>query len=445
MLSCIVGTKSVNSLDYEEVKLREWSNKGILKCPECGEKVLYCKGDYKIPYFRHEVGTSCDGGNSYYEPMTEEHIEGIRVLYNKLKEIEGVTNLEVEKYIKNTKQRPDIYFEYENKRYCIEYQCSPISTQYNKRHELYQLEGIEDIWILGTEKYEFNEKIFNREFDLINDNLIIDKKTIKEIEDEIDFSKYPLLYLNSKVNRIFKTSSMYALRGSNNKVMMKTSRLNLIPFNIDTISISSLVTKINNPLDIEINRAKYLIKYKRNEFKKLANKYGGAELEYNHIYNREAIVFCFKSYFGFNSLFRISFQEEELSDIEKFNDIKSKIDNYIYGQNCLYEENKEKIVSFKNIMKLIKDVQYVIENSNRVKPFNNKKLLLDYSVDRKSSTIVIYESSYGEKILNSINLIVEDGKILFGEKVYLFSNKDFREVLSKIISDEIRRVRYGEI
>ena len=206
-----------------------------------------------------------------------------------------------------------------------------------------------------------------------------------------------------------------------------------------------MVTKINNPLDVEINRAKYLIKYKRNEFKELANKYGGAELEYNHIYDREAIGFYFKSYFGFNSLFRISFQEEELSDIEEFNDIKSKIDNYIYGQNRLYEENKEKIVSFKNIMKLIKDVQYVIENSNRVKPFNNKKLLLDYSVDRKSSTIVIYESSYGEKILNSINLIVEDGKILFGEKVYLFSNKDFREVLSKIISDEIRRVRYGKI
>ena len=194
MLSCIIGVKSINSFDYEEAKLREWSNKGILRCPECGEKVIYCKGDYKIPYFRHEVGTNCDGGNSYYEPMTEEHIEGIRILYNRLKEIEGVTNLEVEKYIKNTKQRPDIYFEYGNKRYCIEYQCSPISTQYNKRHELYQLEGIEDIWILGTEKYEFNE---GRPKEGL---LMFDEKKIKAIENEIDKSEKPLLYMDgSKV------------------------------------------------------------------------------------------------------------------------------------------------------------------------------------------------------------------------------------------------------
>lgn len=114
MLSCIIGVKSINSFDYEEAKLREWSNKGVLRCPECGEKVIYCKGDYKIPYFRHEVGTSCDGGNSYYEPMTEEHIEGIKILYNRLKEIDGVINLEVEKKVTevNIKCKTDFIFQY---------------------------------------------------------------------------------------------------------------------------------------------------------------------------------------------------------------------------------------------------------------------------------------------------------------------------------------------
>lgn len=144
MLSCIVGNKSVNSFDYEEHKLREWSNKKILRCPECGERVIYCNGDYKIAYFKHEVASECKG-NLYSEPITEEHIGGIKSIYNKLKTIQGITNLEVEKYIVNTKQRPDIYFEYKGQRYCIEYQCSLIATQYNKRHELYELEGIKDI------------------------------------------------------------------------------------------------------------------------------------------------------------------------------------------------------------------------------------------------------------------------------------------------------------
>ena len=255
MLSCIVGTKSVNSFDYEEVKLREWSNKGILKCPECGEKVLYCKGDYKIPYFRHEIGTSCDGGNSYYEPMTEEHIEGIRVLYNRLKEIEGVTNLEVEKYIKNTKQRPDIYFEYENKRYCIEYQCSPISTQYNKRHELYQFEGIEDIWILGTEKYEFNERD-KKDVDVLE----FSEKKIKTIENEIDKGEKVLLYMNNE--RIYKPSKegfgcVTRARGwgykSYSEILKTKVKLKLESVLIENLDFEFLIKK-NNKSVKEINK-----------------------------------------------------------------------------------------------------------------------------------------------------------------------------------------------
>jgi hypothetical protein len=55
--------------------------------------------------------------------------------------------------IPETKQRPDIYFEKNGERFIIEFQCSPIATEYLERHELYQLAKINDIWILGTEKY----------------------------------------------------------------------------------------------------------------------------------------------------------------------------------------------------------------------------------------------------------------------------------------------------
>lgn len=243
MLSCIIGGKSINSFDYDEAKLREWSNKEILKCPECNERVIYCKGDYKIPYFKHEIGSECSG-NKYYEPMTEEHINGIKMLYNRLKEIKGVENLEVEKYIKNTKQRPDIYFEYEGERYCIEYQCSPISTQYNKRHELYQLEGINDIWILGTEKYNFEK------FKEGDNTIDFEEKSIKTIEDEIDRGDSPLLYLKEgNILKIDEDGFIPVLRDEykyfyKNSPLKKTVGMSLYKYNINDMNVDTLTIKI---------------------------------------------------------------------------------------------------------------------------------------------------------------------------------------------------------
>lgn len=44
-------------------------------------------------------------------------------------------------------------FKYNGKQYVLEYQCSPIATEYIERHELYQAVGIKDIWIAGYDKY----------------------------------------------------------------------------------------------------------------------------------------------------------------------------------------------------------------------------------------------------------------------------------------------------
>lgn len=268
MLSCIVGVKSINSFDYEEAKLREWSNKEILKCPECGERVIYCKGDYKVPYFKHEVGSECEG-NSFSEPMTNEHIDGIAALYNRLKEIEGVENLEVEKYIANTKQRPDIYFEYKSERYCIEYQCSPISTEYNKRHELYELEGINDIWILGTEKYNFEAGKNHEEC------FVFTEKRIKAIENEIDGSESPLVYFDGvnmlKVNKngfrpIIRNEYKYLFDNSPLKTIVG---LTLSKVCIEDIDIEFMTVKENKSVNEIVSITHETIK----ECEKLVEKF----------------------------------------------------------------------------------------------------------------------------------------------------------------------------
>jgi competence protein CoiA len=198
MLTCKVGKTIVNTFTYKEKQLREWSNKGMLKCPVCGEKMLYCHGDFKNPYFRHEKNSDCP--DIYSEGVTEEHIQGIKTLYNWLQIQEGITNLQLEKWIPETRQRPDIYFEKYGQEYVIEFQCSPISTKFNERRDLYRLQGINDIWILGTDKYSISEYKSLEDIEIYN--IKLPEIKVKAIEKEINSSDNQLIYLNNKGNLI---------------------------------------------------------------------------------------------------------------------------------------------------------------------------------------------------------------------------------------------------
>lgn len=206
MLSCIYNDKKINVLDFSKEALREFAKNDELTCEVCGGELEYCHGLIKTPYFRHKL-KECE--NKYSEAETEEHMFGKLNLYNWLKEQHGVYNVELEGYIKETKQRPDIMFEYKGKIHVLEYQCSPIATEYHERHELYNSIGITDIWICGTLKYfeKYNEgkrdkrlneleSITKKYYDPFNDFIFFVDKNINEkafkrtdiIKD--DFSNY---------------------------------------------------------------------------------------------------------------------------------------------------------------------------------------------------------------------------------------------------------------
>lgn len=184
MLTCKVGQSFINILDtnYDKFTLKKWSNKGLLKCPVCNEEYRYCHGDVNTPYFRHK-SKECEG--YYYEKETDEHRNGKVFIYNWLKNQPNISNLKLEYWIPETKQRPDIYFEQDNQRYVIEFQCSPISTEYLQRRELYRLNGINDIWILGVSKYNFSKNILlisrTIEKELLNKNNLIYLDADKEL------------------------------------------------------------------------------------------------------------------------------------------------------------------------------------------------------------------------------------------------------------------------
>lgn len=161
MLTALIGDEIINCYDGTHTKeqLKKWSKKKILLCPACGKPYEYCHGHIKDPYFRHMEKEECK--DKYSESETEEHLVGKRDLYEWIKKQYGVVNATLEAWIPETKQRPDIMFEYNDKKYVIEYQCSPIASEYIERHELYKTAGICDIWICGTEKYLGDNKRLN--------------------------------------------------------------------------------------------------------------------------------------------------------------------------------------------------------------------------------------------------------------------------------------------
>lgn len=153
MLSCLLNKQRINCCDglYSKEELKKWAAKKILLCPACGKPYEYCHGKVKSPYFRHMDKEQCE--DKYSEAETEEHVKGKKDLYEWIRKQDGVTDVILEGWIPATKQRPDIMFKYNGEQCVIEYQCTPISSEYFERHELYKAAGIKDIWILGIDKY----------------------------------------------------------------------------------------------------------------------------------------------------------------------------------------------------------------------------------------------------------------------------------------------------
>ena len=167
MLRAILNDKDILSYDYDRDTLKTWAEKGILLCPQCGKPYEYCHGKVRLPYFRHKDKTECD--NKYSEPETEEHIKGKADLYEWIKIQPGVTDAVLEGWIKSTHQKPDIMFKCNNEQYVIEYQCTPIASEYEERHQLYQVAGINDIWILGWRKFVYCRKYIQKKTDYYYD------------------------------------------------------------------------------------------------------------------------------------------------------------------------------------------------------------------------------------------------------------------------------------
>ncbi|MGF6951462.1 competence protein CoiA [Neobacillus sp. B4I6] len=143
-----IGEKICLGLDYKKDTLLALRSKEEFFCPICGESVLLKLGDQRIFHFAHKQGGAC---RDFYESESNYHMEGKRQLYQWL--IRQKIPSDLEYYDRDIQQRPDIMFNYNGKKYALEYQCSTIPESiFIKRTNSYLQNGYIPLWILSSNK-----------------------------------------------------------------------------------------------------------------------------------------------------------------------------------------------------------------------------------------------------------------------------------------------------
>ncbi|MEC5423597.1 competence protein CoiA family protein [Virgibacillus sp. C22-A2] len=115
-------------------------------CPACNQRVIMKAGSIVIPHFAHQSIQKCpahEGGEGLY------HEKGKLLLYQWLKKQN--IHVELEVYLPEINQRPDLLLRLNTKIIAIEYQCARVAIeQIRERNNGYRKAGIIPIWILGA-------------------------------------------------------------------------------------------------------------------------------------------------------------------------------------------------------------------------------------------------------------------------------------------------------
>jgi competence protein CoiA len=136
-------------LDKNNVdELRDLRYRSEFYCPGCKEAVMLKLGVKKRPHFAHFKQSNC---HAYSEPESSYHLEGKKLLYEWLEDQSLL--VELEKYLPDLAQIPDLYLTYKGSQIALEYQCSTIPQDiFLRRTSGYLKKEITPIWILGDKR-----------------------------------------------------------------------------------------------------------------------------------------------------------------------------------------------------------------------------------------------------------------------------------------------------
>ena len=126
------------------------------RCPSCKNPLILKQGKIVTTHFAHYPAKKCF---SFSEGESMDHIEGKKLLFRWLSS--HYSTVELEAFLPQIQQRPDLYFENERKdKVCVEFQCSKLSSdEMLKRTLTYQHHNYSVWWILGPNSALKQDKI----------------------------------------------------------------------------------------------------------------------------------------------------------------------------------------------------------------------------------------------------------------------------------------------
>jgi competence protein CoiA len=145
MLKALINLQPITTVHHtkeELLKLRKSSPHFL--CPHCSAPLTLRIGTIKIPHFAHTAKKICPYQSRNETPM---HIWSKAILFKRLAQL--YEDVELEYYLKDLRQIPDLFINLRGEKIAIEVQCSTIPiSEVNCRTEGYRKEKIHPFWIL---------------------------------------------------------------------------------------------------------------------------------------------------------------------------------------------------------------------------------------------------------------------------------------------------------
>lgn len=147
--------KRLTIADSDLDDLRQLSDARLLICPFCDGLLTLKAGSVRVHHFAHVDLEACRTAD--HEPETDAHRAGKLTLYRRFQS--SAADAALEQHLPATDQRADVYIakqEDDNlRRYALEFQqANNSAARWQERHQMYNDQGINDIWLLGQVRYQ---------------------------------------------------------------------------------------------------------------------------------------------------------------------------------------------------------------------------------------------------------------------------------------------------
>lgn len=290
----ILGINNIINFDIEK-GFRSASKKGLLKCSDCGNPVIFRFNDLekRIPHFAHlNKGNTESCG---YGKETEEHIEGKRILLNRMRELYPNIYNQMRYKVKSINRYADLFFQLDDQQLIIEFQRTDLDFQlFEEKSKNYDSINMNNLWLLSGNKevlkditrehrLSFFERIHlniankpilfldveNRTITMMAKIVYEDKETKEITMDRIFYKTYPVDNLiikldgtiESNFEESYKIERLKFIKEHQEKLELEKKLRMEKSYELERLNLEKK-TSINNKIDSTRNIEGYKKKYK---------------------------------------------------------------------------------------------------------------------------------------------------------------------------------------